>query len=242
MNTDLFSPSDDAIAAARAERARAFAALGDPARLAIVELLQVQDLSPQALAAALEVSGNLLAHHLRVLEDAGLVHRSQSQGDRRRTYVHLVEAALHELVLPVATFGARRVVFVCTENSARSILAESLWHSLADLPSTSAGTHPALRINPRTRTAAKRAGLTLVRDVPQQLDTVLKPDDVLVSVCDAVNEELANVNNPRIHWSVPDPARVNTDAAFDAAVADIRERVTQLSLHLTDSTRKRARA
>lgn len=240
MNAELFSASGDATTAARTERARAFAALGDPARLAIVELLQRQDLAPQALASAVEIPGNLLAHHLRVLEDAGLVHRTQSQGDRRRTYVHLIESALHQLVLPVATFGARRVVFVCTENSARSILAESLWHSLAAVPSTSAGTHPAQRINPRTRTAAKRAGLTLVRDVPQLLDAVLKPSDVVVSVCDAVNEELAEISNPRIHWSIPDPARLNTDAAFDAVIADIRDRVTQLALHVTETPRKRA--
>ncbi len=50
-----------------------------------------------ALASALEVPGNLLAHHLKVLEAAGVVTRSSSQNDRRRTYVHLVDSSLEGL-------------------------------------------------------------------------------------------------------------------------------------------------
>ena len=42
----------------RAQRAAVLSALGDPSRLAVVDLLQVQDLSPHALAAALEIPGN----------------------------------------------------------------------------------------------------------------------------------------------------------------------------------------
>jgi ArsR family transcriptional regulator, arsenate/arsenite/antimonite-responsive transcriptional repressor / arsenate reductase (thioredoxin) len=33
---------------------------------------------------------NLLAHHLRVLEEAGLVTRHRSEGDKRRSYLRLV--------------------------------------------------------------------------------------------------------------------------------------------------------
>jgi predicted Rossmann fold nucleotide-binding protein DprA/Smf involved in DNA uptake len=55
----------------------ALAALGDPTRLGIVDLLQEEDLSPDALAEALGVTGNLLAHHLKVLEAAGLITRSR---------------------------------------------------------------------------------------------------------------------------------------------------------------------
>jgi hypothetical protein len=55
------------------------------------------------------------------------------------------------------------------------------------------------------------------------------PDDVVVSVCDAVNEELRELPNPRLHWSVPDPSRVDTDAAFATAVADLSGRVSHLA-------------
>lgn len=216
-------------AADLAGRARVLNALGDPLRLGVVDLLQGQDVSPDALAASLEVPGNLLAHHLKVLESAGIVTRSHSQNDRRRTYVHLVASSLEDLLPASSSIEAPRVVFVCTHNSARSVLAEALWRSMSDVPSASAGTQPADRINPRARTAARRAGLT-VRDArPRAIDDVVLPDDVVVSVCDAVNEELGALPNPRIHWSVPDPSRLDTDAAFATAVADLGDRVSHLA-------------
>jgi len=120
-------------------------------------------------------------------------------------------------------------VFVCTQNSARSVLADALWREVSDVPSTSAGTHPADRINPRAVKAAARLDLTLAQDLPQSIDDVLRPDDVIVSVCDSVNEELGQMPNARIHWSIPDPARVGTDAAFTHAVDDLRTRITHLA-------------
>lgn len=225
MNLDQVSASP----AERDRRARVFHALGDPLRLGVVDLLQGQDVSPDALAAALQVPGNLLAHHLKVLEGAGVITRSHSQNDRRRTYVHLVDASLEGLLEPPAAIEASRVVFVCTHNSARSVLAEALWRSVSDVPSASAGTRPAARINPRARSAARRAGLTLQAESPRRIDDVVLPDDVVVSVCDAVNEELGELPNPRIHWSVPDPSRLDTDPAFAAAVADLNDRVSHLA-------------
>jgi ArsR family transcriptional regulator, arsenate/arsenite/antimonite-responsive transcriptional repressor / arsenate reductase (thioredoxin) len=213
----------------RSDRARVLAALGDPIRLGVVDHVQVQDLSPDALAAALEIPGNLLAHHLKVLEAAGVITRAQSQNDRRRTYVRLVDGALDGLLPQAGTLDAPRVVFVCTHNSARSVLAEALWREASDVPSASAGTHPADRINPRAIKAAHRFGLALVPERPRSIDDVLLADDVIVSVCDSVNEELGPLRNPRIHWSIPDPALVGTDAAFTTAVDDLRDRVTHLA-------------
>jgi len=217
------------VASDRGGRARVFAALGDAHRLGVVDLLQVQDLSPDALAAALEIPGNLLAHHLKVLEAAGVITRTHSQNDKRRIYVQLVDDALEGLLLPPATMTAPRVVFVCTHNSARSVLAEALWRDVSDVPTTSAGTHPAERINPRAIKAADRLGLTVASRQPQSIEDILQPDDVVVSVCDSVNEDLGELPNRRFHWSVPDPARVGTDAAFASAVDDLRVRVAHLA-------------
>jgi ArsR family transcriptional regulator, arsenate/arsenite/antimonite-responsive transcriptional repressor / arsenate reductase (thioredoxin) len=225
MNLDQVSQA----AADRDRRARVLNALGDPLRLGVVDLLQGQDVSPDALASALQVPGNLLAHHLKVLEGAGVITRSHSQNDRRRTYVHLVDASLDGLLQPPASIEAPRVVFVCTHNSARSVLAQALWRSVSDVPSASAGTQPAARINPRARSAARRAGLTLQDAPPRRIDDVVLPDDVVVSVCDAVNEELGTLPNRRIHWSVPDPSRLDTDVAFATAVADLNDRVSHLA-------------
>ncbi len=217
----------------REDRARTLAALGDPTRLGIMDLLAVQDLSPDALAAALEVPGNLLAHHLKVLEGAGLIRRVASRNDRRRTYVQAVDDAMAGLLPAAGGLTAPRVVFVCTHNSARSVLADALWRSASDVPSASAGTQPAEAINPGARRAAARHGLTIAQAAPAAMADVVRPDDLLVSVCDAVNEELGSVGNSRIHWSVPDPAAVGTAAAFDAAIEELRDRVAHLAPRVT---------
>lgn len=41
---------------------------------------------------------NLMAHHLKMLQDCGLVVRNRSEGDRRRTYVRLVPEMLNDLL------------------------------------------------------------------------------------------------------------------------------------------------
>ncbi len=209
-------------------RSRTFRALGDPTRLRVVEMLRNRDLSPDALASALGITANLLAHHLKTLEAAGIVERSHSQNDRRRTYIHLVDGALDGL-LPPASTSAARVLFVCTHNSARSVLAEALWRTVSDVPCASAGTRPAPCVNPRAVDAARRAGVTLDASAPRSIEALLEDDDLVVSVCDTVNEELDDLPNERVHWSIPDPSRVDTDEAFTAALEDISMRVAQLA-------------
>ena len=102
------------------------AALADPARLRITDTLLTGDASPSELAAMLAMPSNLLAHHLHVLEQAGIITRRRSEGDRRRTYLQLIPGALDSLAPPSAR-AALRVLFVCTANSARSHLAAALW-------------------------------------------------------------------------------------------------------------------
>ena len=66
------------------QRAAIHAALGDPGRLAVVDHLLAADASPSELQSMLSLPSNLVAHHLRVLEDAGVVQRRRSEADRRR--------------------------------------------------------------------------------------------------------------------------------------------------------------
>ena len=128
----------------------------------------------------------------------------------------------HPLVLVAATSTtglepAPRVIFVCTANSARSQLAAATWNQLSPIPATSAGTHPGPRIHPRAVAAAHRHGLRLGADRPVAVAGQLHDGDLIVAVCDNAHEELAS-DLPRLHWSVPDPVRVDTDAAFEAAL------------------------
>src|SRR4051794_29699852 len=87
------------------------AALADPARLRIVDLLTLGDLSPTELQSELGMPSNLLSHHLRTLEDAGLATRHRSEADKRRSYFRLAAGALDGLV-PGVVQDAGRVLFV----------------------------------------------------------------------------------------------------------------------------------
>ncbi|WP_454301951.1 arsenate reductase/protein-tyrosine-phosphatase family protein [Salana multivorans] len=213
-----------------AGRVARYAALADPVRLRIVDLLTLGDVAPVELQGELGVSSSLLAHHLNQLEQAGLIVRTRSEADRRRTYLHLAPGALDGLT-PSPMLGVRRVVFVCTGNSARSQLAAALWHGSSDIPVASAGTHPAAQIEPGAIAAADRHGLTLRACAPRALDDVLGADDFVVTVCDTAHEELGDAGC--VHWSVPDPVRDGTDAAFDAAFEDIAARIQSLAPRLT---------
>ena len=208
-------------------RAALHAALGDPIRLAIVEELGVSDRSPAELRRMTGIESNLLAHHLDVLEGAGLITRRPSSGDGRRRYVRLDRARLAR-VSPGPRVAPQRVVFVCTHNSARSQLAAALWSSLSDGPASSAGTHPAARVHPGAVAAAERAGLDLSAAAPRLLtETDLAPDQLVVTVCDRAHEELTPEPS-WLHWSVADPVVPPTRAAFDRTVTELRARLGSL--------------
>jgi ArsR family transcriptional regulator, arsenate/arsenite/antimonite-responsive transcriptional repressor / arsenate reductase (thioredoxin) len=204
------------------------AALGEPSRLAIVDRLLLGDVSPGELADMFGLPSNLLAHHLRVLSEAGLVERVRSEGDHRRAYVRLVPRALAGLS-PDFTRPAARVVFVCTHNSARSQLAAAVWSASSRVPVASAGTHPADRVHPNAVAVARRHRLPLKRVRTAHLDAVLRPEDLVVAVCDNAHEELGLRAPDRLHWSVPDPVRVGTYEAFEHALELIEDRVGRLA-------------
>ncbi|PRB42112.1 ArsR family transcriptional regulator [Arthrobacter sp. MYb23] len=212
------------------ERAAKYAALADPARLRIVDLLTLGDLSPTELQSELGMPANLLSHHLRSMEDAGLAVRHRSEADRRRSYVRLAPAALEGLI-PGRERGARRVLFVCTRNSARSQLATALWQTASDIPSASAGTHPAEHVAPGAVDVAFRHGLDLEGCKPRLIDQVAREEDLLITVCDNAHEELPGLRG--IHWSIPDPVRLNSKEAFEDAFADISRRVHDLAPRLS---------
>ncbi|WP_427884622.1 helix-turn-helix domain-containing protein [Kribbella sp. GL6] len=217
------------------ERARIHAALGDPVRLAVVDRLVAGDAAPGELGVALDLPTNLVAHHLKVLEDAGLVVRTRSEGDRRRTYVRLEPEALAAITTP-HLLAAKRVVFVCTQNSARSQLAQAIWSRRSQVPAVSAGTEPADRVHPRASKVARRHGLDPAGWRTSRLQDVVRRTDLLIAVCDNAHEHLAADRRARLHWSIPDPAAVDTDAAFEAAYVEIADRIDRLAPAVSDST------
>lgn len=210
------------------------AALADPARLRVVDALSLGDASPSELAEVVGTASNLLAHHLKVLEQAGLVVRTRSEGDGRRTYVRLVPGALDGLVA-TGNRQVPRVLFVCTANSARSHLASALWRRASDIPTASAGTHPAARIAPGAHDVARRHRLDLPLVEPRHVGEIHRRGDLVVTVCDRAHEELDLPVD--LHWSVPDPLLAGTPDAFDLAFEDLERRVGELAPRLTPLTR-----
>jgi protein-tyrosine-phosphatase/DNA-binding MarR family transcriptional regulator len=217
-----------------AERAAIYAALADSHRLEIVEELALSDRSPSELGAAVEIGSNLLAHHLAVLEEAGLVARLASAGDRRRKYIRLSPRALSAINGPVAAIVARRLLFVCTANSARSPMAAAVWNARHEVPAASAGTRPAERVHPGAVEAAARAGFDLSGARTHALSEDIEPPDLIVTVCDLAHEDLGTVpeHGRLLHWSVADPALADTPEAFDRALRSITERVETLGPHV----------
>ncbi|WP_345216613.1 MarR family transcriptional regulator [Georgenia halophila] len=207
-------------------RAGLHAAMADAGRLRVIDSLALGDASPSELGDALGMSSNLLAHHIKVLQRTGLVDRSRSEGDGRRSYLRLVPEVLDLLTVPAAR-AASRVLFVCTANSARSQLAAALWRLASEVPVASAGTHPADAVARGALESARRRGLDLPDTSPRHVAGVRAEGDLVVTVCDRAHEELDLPVD--VHWSVPDPARTADRAAFDAALSELDRRVGNLA-------------
>lgn len=212
-----------------ARRVAMHAALADPARLLITDTLSEGDASPSELGVLLGMPSNLLAHHLRVLEDAGIITRRRSEGDHRRSYLRLVPGALGSLGslggAPART--ARRLLFVCTANSARSHLAAALWRQASAVPATSAGTRPAAAIDPGAVDAAQRHQLPFPRLRPRHISGAQEDGDLVITVCDLAHEELGPL--AALHWSVRDPVPSGDPVDFDEALAELSRRVGLLA-------------
>lgn len=210
-------------------RAGIHAALAEPHRLAIIDELVLSDRSPSELRATLGMDSNLLAHHLHVLARLKLIERSESQGDRRRRYVRLVPATLEDLGMG-GVLRAGRVIFVCTENAARSQIAAALWNDTGvEIPACSGGTQPRERVYAGAVTAAERRGLSLVdvrpAPIPDRLST-----DLLITVCDRAHEELrGGGDRAHLHWSIPDPVAAAEPNAFEAAADLLDKRIQRLA-------------
>jgi protein-tyrosine-phosphatase/DNA-binding HxlR family transcriptional regulator len=211
-------------------RVAVFAALADPSRLQIIDLLTLGDLSPSEIELLLGLRSNLVAHHLRVLEEAKIVSRTRSESDRRRSYLSL-QPEVFDTLTPVHVSVPERVVFVCTANSARSQLAETIWRESSEIPAASAGTHPGSTVNPGAVAVAERHGLRIDRDArPLPVEEVLHERDLVVTVCDSAHERMTGRDD--LHWSIPDPARSGSPEAFERAFDLISRRIAALTSRL----------
>ncbi len=202
-------------------------ALSDPYRLRTVELLRQSDRTPSEISAALGIGSNLLSHHVGQLKSANIVKEVTSAGDQRRRYLKLNEETLAGLDARL-TLDAEHVLFVCTENTARSQLAAALYETCTGKLAASAGTHPRARVHPRALQTARRHGLNLQDARPRGLTEIQFEPDLIITVCDQANEELRGGKIKRFHWSTPDPVTAGYELAFEECFWTLKNRVVRL--------------
>ena len=205
-------------------RAQVFAALGDELRLEIVEELACSDRTPGELIEKFKTGSALLAHHLDVLESAGLINRTESHADRRKRFVRLVNRNL-DLIDSAHTLN--QVVFVCRQNSARSQIAAAIWKSMTGQIAVSAGTEPAPKLHPLTIKVAELHQLDLSEAKPRRFARADAKGKKVITVCDQSHDELVDPLT-RLHWSMPDPAELGTMAAFEKTFQELVERIQPL--------------
>jgi arsenate reductase len=115
------------------------------------------------------------------------------------------------------------VLFLCTGNSCRSILAEATFNHLAPAGWTamSAGSKPTGKAHPRSLALLAREGIPTEGYHSKSWDNLPRTPDIVVTVCaSAAGETCPAYLGPvlRTHWGVDDPAHATgTDAEIDAA-------------------------
>jgi arsenate reductase len=135
------------------------------------------------------------------------------------------------------------VLFLCTGNSARSILAEALLNHLGRgrFRAYSAGSHPTGNVNPFALELLRNAGLPIEELRSKSWEGFAQPRapamDFIVTVCDNAAGEACPIwpGKPvTAHWGVADPAAVEgrddqKRAAFREASAILRRRIEMLA-------------
>lgn len=134
----------------------------------------------------------------------------------------------------------RRVLVVCTGNSARSIMAEALFQTLGAgaIDVVSAGSAPTGQVHPLALEQIGRLPVDPSRYGSKSLASVLEaaetPFDLVVTVCDHAAESCGTFpgNPARVHWGLADPAAhqepLQARRAFSACFDDLADRIGAL--------------
>ncbi len=135
------------------------------------------------------------------------------------------------------------ILFLCTHNSARSILGEALASTdpSKKFVGYSAGSTPGTRVNPFAAEIAQKLGYPADKLRSKSWDEFALPDapkmDFIITVCDNAAGEVCPIwpgNPATAHWGFPDPSQVDGDddakrQAFKAVMVGLRKRIELLA-------------
>lgn len=224
--------------------------LANDLRWGLLKALTASDLQVNELVTQLQQPMNLVSYHLKKMRDDALVTTRRSEADGRDVYYSLdlnrlrqmyLEAgvALHPAMgmnlpmIDVSQLQHRRVLFVCTHNSARSQMAEGLLRHLSQgyLDVLSAGSHPTT-IHPDAVRAMDRLGIDIRQQHSRPLSAVEGQSfDYVITVCDKAREICPTFPGAEMpmHWSFPDPVAIQDDeeraALFDQTARRLKSRI-----------------
>jgi protein-tyrosine-phosphatase/DNA-binding HxlR family transcriptional regulator len=235
--------------------------IADPRRWRLLTELAHSDRRVSELTRLVGDAQNLVSYHLRELRHAGLVSSRRSSFDARDTYyrfeltrycelLNTVSVAIHpalELTMRAPCLhgrrqGARRVLFLCTGNSARSQMAEVLLEDLSDhtIQARSAGSHPK-PLHPNAIKVMAARGLDISGRASKHLSRFTRTRfDQVITLCDKVREICPEFPGTpaAVHWSMADPAAEgNTDEetypVFERTATDLEHRIGYLIARLS---------
>lgn len=127
------------------------------------------------------------------------------------------------------------ILFLCTGNSCRSILAEATFNHLApaDMRAMSAGSQPTGEVHPHSIALLKSKGIATVGYFSKSWDDLPSVPDVVITVCGNAAGETCPAYLGKVvrsHWGVEDPAKATGSAAeinasFEHAYQILRTRI-----------------
>jgi len=137
----------------------------------------------------------------------------------------------------------KRVLILCTGNSARSQMAEGLLRNLAAdrFEVQSAGVAPT-HVRPEAITVMRELGIDISQHRSKSVDEFLgQPFDYVITVCDNANEQcpIFPANTKRIHWSFADPAEAKGDeGAWLKVFRKVRDEITDQLRRFSDEAKE----
>ncbi len=229
-------------------------------RWSLLVALARSDHRGQELVGLLGQPQNLVSYHLRKLIGQHLVTERRSAADSRDFYYSLNLDRLRELYTftgealhpalndcppepPPANQPPRRVLFLCTHNSARSQMAEAILRHLGGerFEVFSAGSQPAA-IHPEAARTLAALGIDSSNLRAKHLDEFTgQVFDLVITVCDQVREvcPVFPGGPDCIHWSFADPAAADPEARPQAFRDTARQLTTRIGYLLTAVDRRR---